>query len=82
MKLVVLLASPQARLMCPPEYIEGHWIEVPDHINEAEFGWGDYDHVTGRLEHVTAKARPNGQMRRREYDGATAPVWEVVPTVG
>lgn len=79
MKLVVLLASPQARRMCPPEFIEGRWMEVEDHCNSAEFGWGEHDPVTGALEHITLKAKPNGQMMRRDYDGATAPVWEIVP---
>lgn len=69
----MLLAAPRARELCPPAYITGSWIEVEDHIEEVTMGYAD---ERGEFR-VTLMAKPNGRMERREYDGATAPVWEI-----
>jgi hypothetical protein len=66
-KVIVLVASPEVRTLCPPEFIEGQWREIPDDAEEIVMGILGQDDVV---------ARPNGKMQRRD-DGVTAPVWEI-----
>lgn len=58
----MVIAAPDVRDMCPPEAIEGKWIEV--------------DFVPEKLVIGALEARPTGKVARRA-DLMSAPVFEV-----
>jgi hypothetical protein len=64
---IVIVASPEVRTVCPPDFIEGRWMEAPG----------------GRVEIKTPPGarplavRPNGKWQRN-FSGETAPVYEIV----
>lgn len=63
--MIVLVASPKVRTLCPASMIEGEWREIPDEARKITF------------EPARLLALPNGKMRRRQSDGVTAPEWEI-----
>lgn len=79
--ILVLVAAPSARTICPPEYLEGLWYETPDDVNEVRFKVAAMDlyqenDPSTLVTTTTLVARRNGKMQRRD-DGVTAPVFEV-----
>lgn len=78
-KLICVTAAPSVRTLCPPEFIEGRWMEVPEYLDEIEaYGAPRPSSDADQEAQVPSLiGRPNGKMVRRSFDGATAPIWEL-----
>ncbi len=75
---IVVRAAPEARTMCPPEFIEGKWFDrrnIPVGLPR-----GEYEHPRS-MSVGLAVATPTGELVMRD-DGAVGEVWALtIPEV-
>lgn len=62
---IVIQAAPRVRTICPVDFIEGRWMDVPD----------GYTSVTAHTPPgPELEARPSGKWARNGF-GESAPIW-------
>lgn len=70
MALICVVAHPSVRTLCPPDYVEGVWLEVTEYIMQIGIL------KIPRDGEAYLVARPTWRMARRD-DLVSARVWEI-----